>query len=649
MIHKSILYCITILFSILQININAQNLSTLLSHPISYNDSEEMPMAIKAKSDMVNTGVNQFFKNWNNTELDIKKQIVSNQSTSKNGDTLYIGETANDSVVITGTWVHNGPIFIIGDGKLVFNNANATIIGDIWVWGDHAKLIATNSTLYIPQQYFYQRSLVAAGKGQFIFDHSTLDFSGLSHNFVATDSAQFILKNVIKNGFTTNGLSKNATILIDTTNLAGEFICTDEINLTCKHANTILLWHHIPYGASLSHSFPSPDTVSTYHFSSTTPGVDDIHYSINIDTCTDVMWALMPASGSTTVISNSTIKAIGIWFENSGSINVSGFTNNSFYSDFLPIMSDKYIRLINCNVKIWNLYTFNQSEIVLSGSIVGEIGSMGKSKITCQNSMIDGSGGYTWATDTTVLIVGYSSVVNDFRANKNSFAIFSYSSLLNGIAMANDNAIMIINQSSTPDFPIAYGNSCVWYNKIEQPSTGYQNSIINIVGSSYIEKTPTSPWMDFSWYQVYYKSNNDTNWISITDKITTPVKDNTLAQWNTNSLAPDNYLIKLVLCDNTIDSNKVEAIKSINILPSFLAVSVDTKQNPSIVYRQNLNTLIVNNSLIGRDLSIFDMKGILIHSQQINQSNIILPKLAQGLYIASIKNMNFTLKFESIQ
>jgi len=649
MITKSILCGIAIFISIFHIEINAQQLSPLHCASIDYNDSVKSPLFLNEKLDVNNTGVSQYFRNWNSAQMMEKKQKITNQLIPKNGDTLYIGETPNDSVVITGSWSHNGPILIIGDGKLIFNNAQATILGDIWVWGDHAKLISNNSTLYIPQQYFYQRSLIAAGKGQFIFNHTTLDFSGLSHNFVATDSAQFILKNVNKNGFTTNGLSKNATINIDTTNLAGEFICTDQINLTCKHANTILLWHHIPYGASLSHSFPSPDTVIAYHFSSITPGVDDIHYSINIDTCTDVMWALMPASGSSIIISNSTIRAIGIWFENSENINVSGFTNNSFYSDFTPIMSDKYIRLLNCNVKTWNLYTFKQSEITLSGSIVGEIGSMGTSKITCQNSMIDGSGGYTWATDTTILIVGYSSAVNDFRANKNSFAIFSYSSLLNGIAMASDNAIMIINQSSTPDFPVAYDNSCVWYNKIEQPASGYQNSIINIIGSSYIEKTPTSPWMDFGWYQLFYKMANDSLWIPITEKVTTPIKDDILTQWNTNLLTPNNYLIKLVLCDNTIDSNKVEAIKSINILPSFLAVDENSKLVSSLSYQQNLNTLTINNNLIGRAISIFDLKGNLIYSQQINQSIINLPKLAQGVYIASVNSTNLTLKFESAQ
>lgn len=596
----------------------------------------------------MNSGVTQYFKNWNEAQINIYKEKIAHRSPSKNIDTLIIGETANDSVVITGTWVHNGPIFIIGDGKLVLNNANATILGDIWVWGNTAALISNNSTLYIPQQYFYQRSLVAAGNGRIRLTNTHMDFSGLSHNFVVTDSAQFILKNVTKNGFATNGLSKRGEIHIDSTNVAGEFICTDQIKVSFHKAHTVLLWHHIPNGGILNHTFPAPDTVLSYQFSDALPGVQNIGYSIQVDTCTDVMWALMPASGSNTTVSNATLRAIGVWFETPGVIPISGLINNSTYSDFTPSMSDKTLHLTNCFVKTWSLYTFKQSEIQLTGSIVGEIGSMGKSKITGQNIMIDGSGGYTWANDTSSVICVSSTAVNDFRATRNSIAIFAYSSLLNGVAMATDQAILIVNQSSLPELPIAYDLSCVWYNNIESPSSGYQHSVISIIGSSYIEKSATSPLMGFSWYQLLYKKSSDTTWIPITNRIYSLKKDTVIAEWNTSAVSPNSYQLKLVLCDNTIDSNKVEAIKAINILPEIVDISTTSFDKNSFFFDATSNSIIVSENFKDQMLSLYSVEGKLLFQEIIEQTTVPLPKFSNGTYIALIKTPQDFLRLKFI-
>ncbi len=603
-----------------------------------YKESVVTTITEQKDASSFSTGIHQLLSNWNDAEIEKIKEKKYTPTLLKNNDTLIIGEVAGDSVVITGNWFHNGPIIIIGDGKLILNNANATIMGDVIVFGNEAKLLSNSSTIFFPQQYFYQRTLVAAGKGQLIFNQTHLDFSGLSHNFVATDSAKIIENFVTKNGFTTNGASKSAEFQIKNTNLAGEFICTDSVKLTFQKTKTILLWHHIPNGATFTHSFPTPDTVDNYRFSNSSPGIQNIHYSIEIDTCNDVMWAIMPTSGSTTTLSNSTLRAVGVWFENPGQISVSGLVNNSTYGNFSPTMSDKNLNFINSQVKTWNIYTFKESNLLLSNSIVGEIGSMGKSLITCQQSMIDGSGGYTWATDTTFLIVGYSSVTNDFRATKFGVSILSYSSLLNGIAMATDNAILIVNQSTLPEFPVAFDNSCVWLNKIDQPSSGLQNSIIDIIGSSYIEKSETSHLMGFAWYQLLYKNNNDTNWIPITERINTPVKNNLLGKWNTTNISPNTYLIKLVLCDNSLDSNKIEAIKTIHIQPSVLGVTSDKAPNNTMFYDNYTKLLCTDNSHLGNTLNIYSLTGNLLQSYTIEQTCLFLNSLPSGTYFAESKS-----------
>ena len=300
-------------------------------------------------------------------------------------------------------------------------------------------------------------------------------------------------------------------------------------------------------------------------------------------------------------------------------------------------MTDKTLHLTNCFVRTWSIYTFRQSEIELTGSIVGEIGSMGKSKVTGQNIMVDGSGGYTWANDTSTVICVSSSAINDFRATGNGMAILAYSSLLNGVAMATGQAVLIVNQSNLPELPIAYDNSCVWYNNIEQPASGYQYSVIPIIGSSYIEKSATSPLMGFSWYQLLYKKGSDTTWIPITERVFNAAKDTVIAEWNTASIAPDSYQLKLVLCDNTIDSNKVEAIKAINILPAIVGISTTSSNQSRFFFDAVSNSLVVSDNLFGSTLSIYSVEGKLLQSSEISKTDISLSHFSDGVYIALLK------------
>ena len=48
------------------------------------------------------------------------------------GSILYIGATPHDTLVVTGTWQYNGPVAVVNDGVLIFNNANVTISGSFY-------------------------------------------------------------------------------------------------------------------------------------------------------------------------------------------------------------------------------------------------------------------------------------------------------------------------------------------------------------------------------------------------------------------------------------------------------------------------------------------------------------------------------------
>jgi len=493
-------------------------------------------------------------------------------------DTLFVADT----LIVTGNWLHDGPIIIVNDGLLQFQHANATILGDIYLMGAHPKLIADSSTLYIPQQYFYQRSLIITGGGSVQYHNTTVDHSGLSHNLAATDSAYLELDNVTNIGFTTNGLYGHPVFNIKDVNVAGEYVISGDAALTFKNSKTILLWHQFPTASTINFSFPANDTVYNYHFNNTISGISGINYNIEVDSCTDVMWGMMPVTGSDVTISNSTIRAIGLWFLGADTVTVNGLVNNSTYSNFTAPLSDRNLQLNNCHVQTWSLYPMEQTYIDMTGCIVGEIGCMGSSDFSGSSFFCDGSGGYLWAGDTSLIIAGFSTTSGYVRSQVNGILLYAYSSILNGYPSALGNSVIMVIQSNVPQEPKVFDGGAAWYALIDQPFDAYTDQLVPVTGSAWIDKTPSSYLMDFRNYRLYYQISGASTWTEIPTDSLNEKRDETLGVWNTTGLAPGQYILKLVLLDNW--GNNAEAIKGVNLFPSIVGITANKSLDSFIIF-----------------------------------------------------------------
>ncbi len=100
-------------------------------------------------------------------QMEIAKQTDWNKYIPKENtralDTVYVGAALNDTLVITGVYNHEGPIFVFNDGVLIIHNASVINEGDIYVFGN-GQLLCDSSNLTFPQQYFYQRGLISGSK-----------------------------------------------------------------------------------------------------------------------------------------------------------------------------------------------------------------------------------------------------------------------------------------------------------------------------------------------------------------------------------------------------------------------------------------------------------------------------------------------------
>jgi len=482
-----------------------------------------------------------------------------------------------------------------------------------------------------------------------IYRNTTLDHSGLSNNLALTDTAHIELYNVTNIGFTTCVIYTASEIDVNGINQAGEFVILDHSRLNFRHAKTILLWYQVPDAAVFHYAFPSGDTVQSFTLNNTTPGISGINYSVTVDTCTDIMWALMPATGSDVSISDSKIRSIGLWFLGHDTINVSGLVDNSQYTDYMANLSDRSLRLINSSVQTWSLYPMDTTKLNVTGCILGEIGMQYNSYMFATDAFVDGSGGYWSSNGQSLMFADNCMAVNAIRSTQSSFFIFAYCTLNQGQAATMGNSIMMIIQSELPELPTLYDGSCVWYTYLGGPTSAFVDTIVPVFGSAWIEKTPSSQLMDFACYQMYWQKSGDTTWNPIGTKIYTEKHNEILTNWNTNGFAAGLYYLKLVLTDNTADSNQNEAIQAINLLPRIFGIN---ELAPSNLHFRIIPSPIRENSiasfyLTGEDkidISILDISGkILTHSEKQfpkgeNQVNIGNLNLSKGSYSCILKS-----------
>lgn len=481
-------------------------------------------------------------------------------------DTLIVGLVPNDTVRITGNWTHTGPIWVFNDGVLIFDNATVADTGDVYVFGT-GQLLADSSTFYFPQNYFYERSLLIVQNGYARFDNSSFNYSGMSHNLVLGDHGALDWNNVHQHDWTTCGLFGSPVIHINGCNLSGEYILEDSCTAVFNHADSIILWHQLPSTAVVNYAFPAGTFVNSYTFNNTTPGVSGITYNVQLDSSATVWWALMPVNGSDVTLSNSDIRLIGAWFQRGDVAAAHGIFNNSTYSNYITPLADRNLHLINSTVGTWSMYVFDSSYVAIDSCQLGEVGTQQHSHVDAQNFILDGTGGYFWATDTSATIAANVISYSTTRSEKNAIFILGYSWLPFSPPTSIANSMIVCVQNDLVSDPVPYDGSVAWLATMEQPDTASVNAVFPLTGSAWINQGPNGNPVDFGSYSMYWQLPSvSATWHPIITGAMAEVSHSTLALWNTNSYTPGTYILKLVLKNNFGDS--VEGMKLIELLPN---------------------------------------------------------------------------------
>ncbi len=577
--------------------------------------------------------------------ITLPTQLVNNKSLP---DTIIVGIAPFDTLNITSSFTHKGPIIIVRNGVLNIKDAIFTNVGDLYVL-QNGQVNCDSSQLNFPQSYFYQRGLILVNHAKVSIHNSKLSYGGYTHICNVSDSAQLFFENVTQPDFMTTGLSKYGQISINGTNQAGEFIIQDQVKLSLKNASNALLWHHFPDTSVITWSFGTKDTVYNYQFNKFQKGIKGIEYQIFADSVYKIMWGMMPSAGSKIKISNSNIRTVGLWFDHSQDTTyVSGITNNTYYSSYTLPLKDRSLTLSNCNVQTWSLYAFKKSRINVSGCIVGEIGTYNSSSLVGSSFWNDGSGGYLYASDSALNYSVFTTASSAVRSEKNSIFVFGYSTIGSfGYAAALDQSLLVVIQSSIPSDPTVFGAAAVVYNYLNPLSLPYVDTMVEVSGSAWIHRGPTSVWMHFKNKQLFYQAPNDTAWNAIAPADTIPVSNQTIANWNTHLLTPGLYNLRLRITDNW--GNKTDATRQVNLL-SGLLTAVQSTENP---FRFNIYPVPANDVL---NIQFIDKKDetILLKIYDLNGKELMAQeyKFTLGLQgiqfnISAFQSGTYLLKLES--
>lgn len=553
-------------------------------------------------------------------------------------DTLYVGLVPQDTLIITDTFNHNGPIFVFNDGVLIFYNAVVENRGDIMVF-QHGRVFGFSSFLTFPQDYFYQRGMIVVQNGLAYFSNTSFNYSGLQHGLVVGDSAQVGFENVHQSDFTTAGIFGSGTIYLNGVNLGGEFILADSSTSYFNNVDTLLLWHKLPNTSVINYSFPNGANVFGYQFNDSVPGVSGLGYKVYADSCETVWWGLMPVNGSDATISNSNIRTIGCWFEEGDTASVSAVHNNTNYSNTVMPFSDRNMHLINTYVTTWSLYVFDSSQVNITNSTLGEVGSQQTSEVNAQSFLLDGSGGYFWATDTSITIAADALVYSTARSERYGLFVLFNSSMPFSTPTSIQNSLFVSSQNDLATDPVPYDASTMWLQKIETASVAHADSMISINGSAWIDQGPDGGVLFYQDFSLYYQLYGSGSWTPITIGNNAEIRHSSLGTWNTTGLATGTYLLRLIVTDNYLDS--VESYKVVNLVPA-VVTGIDGKENPTLTVFPNPASDHLTVSYTGNEtielVGILDVTGKTILQSSINTNNEIdVKSLAPGAYILEIK------------
>lgn len=459
----------------------------------------------------------------------------------------------------------NGQLVSVDDSEIFANQATISVAGHYYALG-HSMMQIDSCQLTFPMDYRYQYGIFAMDTASVSIRDTDLDFAnGLLEGSVIGSASLNFQRSYFSPSVTISAMGESELNVEHCIN-AWEFLLTDSCTASFSHSESLILWFYFPENVTASYTFPAGVWVEDMDFNETIPGLEEIPYSVSIDSCTNVNWGMFPMAGSNVTISNSDMRTCGWIFNDGGEHTVSGMMNEQFYASESFNPGDRQLNFVNSRVRTWNFYAMNASTLTIDGCFYGEALAMEDGTVNAFGGICDGSGGYLGTNHGNLNVFATQiecQLVMEGRSN-GSFVNSELYYPWDEHVFAGHSIAVFANTERNQNFSVRDTSLLVdlALDSLYMQSIG---ELVPVSGNAQDFIGSDAPYF-VSEYRLYYASADVPDDRSlIADGISGGIYQNVITHWNTNGLMPGEYVIYLQAIVNGEYDEPVEISREVNL------------------------------------------------------------------------------------
>jgi len=332
-----------------------------------------------------------------------------------------------DDVVITEP-TEVGDVIIAASGSLTVTGVpepGLRVTGNLWAVNS-GRIVLEDSVIQFMSTYHGQYALAAAEKATVEIDGCDYRVpNSVQHGIVIVGDAQLTVTDTDFGDLQQLLTANNGRIRAERLNGHFEVIVQHDSQMELMdiprdpEAGDLWVWVEFPSGSEAVYTPPMPGFIDSWSFPP--PGATGILQNIQMERCEAKLWPMLVREGSTLTlrdIPEDNWIVVGLFLYQSA--QVSNLINDLTYADERLAIGTHDIRLENTSIDTWNLYPNDDARVQVRDSLLGEILSMGSSRVDMWNTTIDGSGGFFGARDASTIVAWDSLFTCTIEATQKS-------------------------------------------------------------------------------------------------------------------------------------------------------------------------------------------------------------------------------------
>lgn len=462
-----------------------------------------------------------------------------------------------DTLRITQATAQRGNIFVLGQGVLIVDAAELSVAGHLAAAGNGTILARNGARIHFDQQYVAQYYVHLTDDARFEATDATVDCNGSIHFVNVLRNSTYVARRTAFPDWTFRTIRNKAHVVLEDIRHVGDFLVNDSCDIRLVRCDTLMPWFQTPAGSTFDVQFPEPDLVEHYEVSGSTPGVSGIAYRCVVDSCRECWWSIESFPGSATTIRASTIRGCAVRLPGADTIDVAGILNNRLHTDLSVPVPDRQLRFVDSYVTWWNWYPMQTSMFRMDSCVFGELVGKGSSLSLVSRSIHDGMTVMLGTIDSAVMVCSNSASAG-FVASFHASTLLLVNSVVTPLRpyqktnIAHGSSRLFCVNSRLVSRPFALDSALVMFASIDSVPKSPVGTSIPIRGSAWISAGPSRPVALRDWRLDWRRAVPPT-WRPLVSS-TTAANDTMLAEWDTQGYNPGQYLIRLVVRTDGVDT-----------------------------------------------------------------------------------------------